>query len=156
MLYTSNLTEAILLAFLTRLIAKREPKLFWIIDQHPIQRVQRVQQWLAEHKEQIELFYLPSYSLQLNPVEYLNGDVKQGVYSKPPTRNPAQLKQRLISHLRKLQKLPSHIQKYFEHPFIAYDRTRCNLNYCRVNNYPTYHERTNIDWEHEKHRSSFF
>jgi len=75
-----------------------------------------MQQWLAKHKEQIELFYLPSYLPQLNPVEYLNGDVKQGVHSKPPTRNLAQLKQRLISHLRKLQKLSSRIQKYFEQP----------------------------------------
>lgn len=120
MLYTSRLTEAIFLAFLTRLIAKQERKLVWIVDQHPVHRGQQVRQWLAEHKQQIELFYLPSYSPQLNPVEYLNGDVKQGVHSKPPTRNLAQLKQRLISHLRKLQKLPSRIQKYFEHPFIAY------------------------------------
>lgn len=120
MLYTSKLTEAVFLTFLKRLIAKRERKLFWIVDRHPVHRGGRVQQWLAAHKEQIELFLLPSYSPELNPTEYLNGDVKQGVHSKPPTRNLAQLKQRLISHLSKLQKLPSRIRKYFEHPFIAY------------------------------------
>ena len=38
MLYTSKLTEAIFLTFLTRLIAKRERKLFWIVDQHPVHR----------------------------------------------------------------------------------------------------------------------
>jgi transposase len=90
------------------------------VDRHPVHRGKQVQQWLAQHKEQIELFLLPSYSPQLNPTEYLNGDVKQGVYSKPPSRNLTQLKQRLISHLRKLQKLPSRIVKYFHHPFIAY------------------------------------
>ena len=120
MLYTCKLTETVFLAFLNRLIEKRERKLFWIVDRHPVHRGQQVQQWRAEHKERIELIYLPSYSPQLNPAEYLNGDVKQGVHSKPPTRNLAQLKQRLISHLRKLQKLPSRIEKYFEHPFIAY------------------------------------
>ncbi len=120
MLYTSKLTEAVFLTFLKRLIAKRERKLFWIVDRHPVHRGGQVQQWLAEHKEQIELFLLPSYSPELNPTEYLNGDVKQGVHSKPPSRDLAQLKQRLISHLRKLQKLPSRILKYFEHPFIAY------------------------------------
>lgn len=120
MLYTSKLTEAVFLAFLKRLIAQRERKLFWIVDRHPVHRGKQVQQWLAQHKEQIELCFLPSYSPELNPTEYLNGDVKQGVHSKPPTRNLAQLKQRLISHLRKLQKLPSRILKYFEHPFIAY------------------------------------
>lgn len=120
MLYTSKLTEAVFLTFLKRLVTKRERKLFWIVDRHPVHRGQQVQQWLAQHKEQIELFLLPSYSPELNPTEYLNGDVKQGVHSKPPSRNLAQLKQRLISHLRKLQKLPSRILKYFAHPFIAY------------------------------------
>jgi transposase len=120
MLYTSKLTEAVFLRFLKRLIAKRERKLFWIVDRHPVHRGGQVQQWLAEHNEQIELFLLPSYSPELNPTEYLNGDVKQGVHSKPPSRNLAQLKQRLISHLRKLQKLPARILKYFEHPVIAY------------------------------------
>lgn len=129
MLYTSKFTEAVFLAFLERLIAKRKRKLFWIVDQHPVHRGAQVQQWLAQHKQQIELFLLPSYSPQLNPTEYLNGDVKQGVHSKPPSRNLAQLKQRLISHLRKLQKLPSRVRKYFEHPFIAYasNKTQAQL-----------------------------
>jgi transposase len=70
-------------------------------------------------KLHIELFYLPLYSPQLNPAEYLNCDVKQGVYSKSPSRNQNQLQQRALSHLRKLQKLPQRIMKYFEHLFIA-------------------------------------
>lgn len=120
MLYTSKLTKAVFLKFLNRLIRKRCRKLFWIVDRHPVHRAQEVQKWLAEHKQQIELFYLPSYSPQLNPAEYLNCDVKQGVHSKSPTRNLSKLKQRVISHLRKLQKLPARIMKYFDHPFIAY------------------------------------
>ena len=120
MLYTGRLDGLVFVRFLKRLIAKRERKLFWIVDRHPVHRSGAVQQWLEEHKEQIELFFLPSYSPQSNPVEYLNGDVKQGVHSKPPTRNLSQLKQRVSSHLHKLQKLPARIQKYFEHPFIAY------------------------------------
>jgi transposase len=106
--------------FLERLIRKAERKLFWIVDKHPVHRSQTVKQWLAEHKSLLELFPLPSYSPELNPTEYLNCDVKQGVHSKPPTRNLTQLKDRVISHLRKLQKLPKRIQKYFHHPSIAY------------------------------------
>ncbi|HEY9779555.1 MAG TPA: hypothetical protein V6D09_05395 [Leptolyngbyaceae cyanobacterium] len=43
-----------------------------------------------------------------------------GVHFLPPTRNQAQLKQRKLSHLRKLQKLPNRVMQYFQHPFIAY------------------------------------
>jgi transposase len=105
---------------LARLIKQRTRKLIWIVDRHPVHRAQAVQQWLVQHQETIEIIYLPPYSPQLNPAEYLNCDVKQGVHSKIPTRNQAQLKQRVLSHLHKLQKLPARIRKYFLHPFIAY------------------------------------
>lgn len=85
MLYTGTLSAEVFIRFLKRLIQSHEDKLFWIVDRHPVHRDRRVQQWLADHKQRIELFYLPSYSPELNPVEYLNGDVKQGVHDKPPT-----------------------------------------------------------------------
>ncbi len=46
--------------------------------------------------------------------------LKQGVHSKPPTRDLAQLKRRVRSHLHKLQRLSARLVKYFKHAFIAY------------------------------------
>lgn len=120
MLYTKKLTAQVFIVFLERLIAKRKRKLMWIVDRHRVHRSGRVRQWLAAHQNAIELIYLPPYSPQLNPAEYLNCDVKQGVHSKPPTRNQTQLEQRVRSHLHKLQKLPQRVKRYFQHPFIAY------------------------------------
>lgn len=120
MLYTQKLTAQVLITFLERLIALRKRKLLWIVDRHPVHRSNRVQQWLHQHRDKIEMHFLPPYSPQLNPAEYLNCDVKQGVHSKPPTRNLNQLKGRVSSHLHKLQKLPARILKYFKHPFISY------------------------------------
>lgn len=120
MLYTQKLTAQVFIHFLERLIAKRTRKLMWIVDRHPVHRSDAVRQWLHEHRNQIEMHFLPPYSPQLNPVEYLNCDVKQGVHFLPPTRNLAQLKGRVSSHLHKLQKLPTRVIKYFQHPSIAY------------------------------------
>jgi transposase len=120
MLYTCKLTVEVLIQFLERLIHQHVKKLFWITDRHPIHLNPRVKKWLEQHSEQIEMFNLPAYSPQLNPVEYLNGDVKQGVHDKPPSRNLHQFKQRLMSQLRKLQKLPDRVRSYFQHPSIAY------------------------------------
>ncbi len=86
MLYTQKLTAQVFITFLERLIVKRERKLIWIVDRHPVHRSQAVKQWLAKHYTAIEILYLPPYSPQLNPAEYLNCDVKQGVHSKPPTQ----------------------------------------------------------------------
>ena len=38
-----------------------------------------VKKWLAEHRDEIEVFYLPSYSPELNPNEMANADLKHAV-----------------------------------------------------------------------------
>lgn len=120
MRYTGSFTGPVYIQFLDRLIRTTEHKLFLITDRHPVHRSKSVKQWLEAHSAQIEAFHLPAYSPQLNPVEYLNNDVKQQVHSKSPTRNLDQLKQRVSSSLRKIQKLPARVINYFLHPDIAY------------------------------------
>ena len=71
-------------------------------------------------RSQIEVFHLPAYSPELNSYEYLNCDLKIGVHSGVPARTKNQLKRKAISHLRKLQKLPGRIKRYFKHPKITY------------------------------------
>ena len=68
----------------------------------------------------LKLFYLPSYSPELNPDEYLNCDLKAGVHSGVPARSKPDLKKKAISHLRMLQKRPQRVMKYFKHPKIRY------------------------------------
>lgn len=120
MLYIDNFTGPVYIQFLRRLVRSGAHKLFLITDRHPVHFRKIVQQWLADHAAQLEVFYLPGYSPQLNPVEYLNNDAKQQVHDKPPTRNLKQLKQRVTNTLRKLQHLPARVRNYFQHPDIAY------------------------------------
>jgi transposase len=120
MLYLCTFTAKVFIAFLQRLIQHHHGKLFWIGDRHPVHEQPEVKQWLEHHRQAIEVFSLPAYSPQLNPVEYLNNSVKQGVHDKAPTRNLNQLKHRTLAQLHKLQKLPALIRRYFQHPSIAY------------------------------------
>ena len=103
-----------------RLIADSDKKVFLILDNLRVHHAKDVRKWLDKNREDIEVFYLPAYSPELNPDEYLNGDLKAGVHSKPPMRNEAELKRAIVNHMRKLQKLPSRIKNYFKHPKIAY------------------------------------
>ena len=107
-----------LIRFLSRLIQDANGKVFLIWDNLPVHRAKAVQDWLAVRKEQIEVFYLPSYSPELNPDEGLNADLKQAVTRKPPARSKPELKRTVISHMRRLTKLPERIRSYFRHqPF---------------------------------------
>ncbi|MBQ0820672.1 transposase, partial [Microvirga sp. HBU67558] len=60
---------ASLIRFLGRLIQDANGKVFLIWDNLPAHRAQTVQDWLAAHTEQIEVFSLPSFSPELNPDE---------------------------------------------------------------------------------------
>jgi transposase len=120
MIYKENMTYQVLITFMQRLVKDAPRKVFLILDNLKVHHAKKVQEWLLEHNSQIEVFYLPSYSPELNPDEYLNCDLKDGVHSAPPSRSDKTLRERVTSHMRKLQKLPQRVVKYFQHPKIAY------------------------------------
>jgi transposase len=120
MVFENALNADTLIKFLKRLIKDAHKKVFLIVDNLRVHHSQTVKEWLEGHKDEIELFFLPSYSPELNPDEYLNGDLKVGVHSGIPARTSSQLKQKAISHLRMLQKCSQRVKKYFQHPKIAY------------------------------------
>jgi hypothetical protein len=68
----------------------------------------------------IEVFYLPAYSPELNPDEYLNCDLKTGVHSGLPARDKKQLRKKASKHMRMLQRKPKRVASYFEHEKISY------------------------------------
>lgn len=110
----------LLIDFMRRLIKDARRKVFLILDNLRVHHARKVKAWLAEHEDEIEVFYLPAYSPELNPDEYLNCDLKAGVHSGQPARNKRELKSKALKHLRKLQKLPGRVAKYFEAEFIRY------------------------------------
>lgn len=120
MVYEETMTARLLICFMERLIRDARKKVFLILDNLRVHHAGKVKQWLEDHKLKIEVFYLPAYSPELNPDEYLNCDLKAGVHSKAPARDRINLKKKVIAHMRKLQKLPERIRKYFKHPKIAY------------------------------------
>jgi transposase len=120
MIYNDKMNSQTLIMFMKRLIEDADKKIFLILDNLKVHHSYIVKDWLKLHEDQIEIFFLPAYSPELNPDEYLNCDLKAGVHSGVPARTKKELKKKAISHLRKLQKLPARVKKYFKHPKIAY------------------------------------
>ena len=120
MLYKENMTSQVLIKFMSRLVKGADRKVFLIVDNLRVHHSKAVKAWLEEHKEEIAVFYLPSYSPELNPDEYLNGDLKQCIRSGLPARSEKALTKKTRSFMRKLQNRPKHVSNYFKHPKIAY------------------------------------
>lgn len=120
MVYKDKMNSQTLIKFMTRLIKDSDKKIYLILDNLKVHHSHIVKDWLKENMDEIEVYFLPSYSPELNPDEYLNCDLKAGVHSQAPSKTANELKEKTISHLKKLQKLPGRVKKYFQHPKIAY------------------------------------
>ena len=120
MLYRETMTSRVLLKFLSRLIKDVERKIFLILDNHRVHHSKAVNTWLEAHKERIEVFFIPPYSPEYNPDEYLNGDLKKKIRSGLPCRSQNDLTKKTRSFMKTLQRRPYHVKKYFNHPTISY------------------------------------
>ncbi|MFK5922061.1 MAG: transposase, partial [Verrucomicrobiota bacterium] len=70
--------------------------------------------------KKITLKYLPSYSPDLNPDEFLNCDLKYQIAKRPDLREKGALKKTARSVMRSLQKMPARIASYFKAETIRY------------------------------------
>jgi transposase len=103
-IFPGALNAKTLIGFLERLTRKRQRKIFLIPDNLRVHHSKPVKQWLAENAGRIEVFYLPSYSPELNPDELLNADLKQRVTTAAPARTGKALARTAVRALRSIQK----------------------------------------------------
>ena len=109
-----------LIEFLASLIKDAGRKVFLILDNLRVHHSKIVKAWVAERQDQIELFYLPSYSPQLNPEERLNADLKQEMGKQVPVRTKAKLREAANSHMMRLEQNPERVISYFQDKRVRY------------------------------------
>jgi len=120
MIYKENMNADVLIRFLEQLIKNQDNKIYLILDNLRVHHSKIVKKWEEEHKDKIELFYLPSYSPDRNPDEYLNCDLKYGLSEKSAPKTVEKLKENLENHMNMLQNNNQRVAKYFNHPSIKY------------------------------------
>jgi len=120
MVYKERFTSDIFIKFLKRMIRQLARKIFFIVDRHPVHRSKKVKKWEDENKQYIKLFYLPTYSPELNPDEYVNQDVKSNAVRRQRPRNENQMIKNVRSYLRKRQNQPEVVQRYFQKESVQY------------------------------------
>lgn len=93
--FDGTMNADILIEFCKRLIKSAKRKVYLILDNLRVHHAKVFKAWLLEQADVIEVFYLPSYSPELNPDEYLNCDLKAGIHSGKPARCKGQLKKKV-------------------------------------------------------------
>lgn len=122
MIYSDTMNAGRLIEFMQQLIKTSDRKIFLILDNLRVHHSKMVKAWLGQEevKEQIEVFFLPSYSPERNPDEYLNCDLKQGISNKQSPKSKEKLQENVQQHMEMLQQNPRRVEKYFEHESIRY------------------------------------
>ena len=109
-----------LIEFFESLIKDAGRKVFLILDNLGVHHCKPVKAWVAAHSDQIEVFYLPSYSPELNPEERLNADLKQVIRSKVQVRTKEKLRAATESHMTDIASKPERVKAYFQDEFVKY------------------------------------
>jgi transposase len=123
MFYRETMDAKMLIRFMTRLIHDANRKVFLILDNLRVHHSRYLSPWLEEHKEKIELFYLPPYSPDLNPDERMNSDLKSTLSKKPDSRTKGKMEKNALAHMRSVQHRPEHVKRFFHDPRIFYAST---------------------------------
>jgi transposase len=120
MVFKERFTAPVMIRFLTRLIRHADRKVFLIVDRHPVHRSAKVKNWIAGHDENLEMFFLPEYSPELNPDELLNHDVKSNAVGRQRPENQPQMLAQVRSYLWATQRRPDVVRNYFHQKDVAY------------------------------------
>jgi len=106
--------------FLKQLIKYRKRKVILIVDNLRVHHSRIVKDWLAQNKSRIELVYLPSYSPELNPDEYLNNHLKQTVTKDGIPTEKEELDFKVWDKMIDLLCQPLKVASFFRHPAVQY------------------------------------
>lgn len=120
MIYSDNMNADKFIEFMQQLIKSSTRKVYFIVDNLRVHHSKIVKEWAEENKDKIALFYIPSYSPERNPDEYLNCDLKQGLSVRKSPKDKETLQQNVQNHMDMLNINPDRIIKYFKHQSIQY------------------------------------
>lgn len=105
--------------FLGHLLVGAQRPIYLIVDGHRIHRAKKVQQFVATCDGKLKLFFLPPYSPQLNPDEWVWNNVKQRI-AKQLVITKNELYDLAETALSALMAAPDIIRGFFRDPDIQY------------------------------------
>ena len=105
-----------LIEFMEKLLKEDDRKIFLILDNLRAHHSKKTTAWAEDYSERIRIFFLPAYSPECNPDEYLNCDLKRSIGTRAPVKSEDELQDRTDSWMKDLSEDPEHVKSYFDHP----------------------------------------
>lgn len=120
MVFKQRFTTAVFLKFLRRLLRQNPRKIFLVIDSHPVHVAGVTLRWFKAHRATLRVYFLPGYSPELNPDEYLNQDVKTNAVGRTRPLDRKEMIGNVRAYLRSTQASRSLVKRYFHAEPVRY------------------------------------
>lgn len=120
MVFKDKFNAKMFIKFLRRLLRTCTGKIHLIVDRHPAHKAGETKRWLEKHSDRVRLFFLPGYSPNLNPDEFLNNDVKSNALGRRRPADREEMEGDIRSYLRGTQRQPEIVRSFFRAPSVRY------------------------------------
>lgn len=118
--FTGRFNAARFEEFLRSFLKHRRQPTMLVVDGHPAHRAARVARYVASTRGRLELHFLPGYSPDLNPDEFVWNHIKTNGLSKRPLRRNESLRERVDRDLAAVKGRPALVRSFFCAPDVAY------------------------------------
>ncbi len=120
MVFTESFDAEVMCRFLTRLVGHFDRKVHLVVGRHSAHRSKAVRAWLADHKDQVELHFPPSYSPELNLDELVNAALKRSLPHTHRVRNQSELASETRRFFHRRQRQPHIVRGFFGGQHVRY------------------------------------
>jgi transposase len=120
MIRQGSVGAKVFIEFCKRLLADTDGPVYLIVDGHPAHRAKATTKFVTSTEGRLELFFLPGYSPELNPDEWVWKNIKHDQVGKTSITTSADFNAVVSSALHRLQKQVNKIRGFFADPNLAY------------------------------------
>jgi transposase len=106
--------------YLKKLLHDVRGKIYLIVDGHSAHTAGKTKQFVASTKGRLELFYLPPYSPELNPDEWVWKNIKHDRVGRAAARSVDDMKVVIEKAVARLQSSKDIVRAFFRSPDLSY------------------------------------
>jgi len=118
--YSEKMNQDRFKFFLIKLINGTDKKVYAISDNLNAHHGLNLKEWANENSDKINLFYLPSYTPELNPVEYLNNNLKHEIAKMGYSKDKKEIKKKALNFMNSLQSEKNRVVDLFKNKQVNY------------------------------------
>jgi len=115
-----RISSAVFIDYLKKLLHDIEGPVFLIVDRAPIHTSKATMEFVRSTEGRLNLYFLPPYSPELNPDEWVWKSVKHDHVGKMAVRSPDELRDGIVKIVQKLQSGAELVRSFFRDPDLSY------------------------------------